>query len=1117
MKTEGSRGTKRKIALAAVCVGAVLCVLTFLFIEAVKQQLWEQSVETIMESTQQGCTTLRVQLQDDIDSIRNIADYVSGYTMEQKEDIRHTVQSYAGIEGGVSLYLEEGGDIQSDVPADSTAAEALRESDKEEGVINPHISSVTGVNVFDVFVKVTLKDGTEGYFLKEYEVESIVDSFSLSFYNNAGFSYVINAEGEVLIRSPHHNSNKTMKNLFDMLSGPDNNADSLKEFAGALEGSNTGWALFDYMGEETVFCYSPLKLESDWFLVSIIPEKVVNSQTNDIILRSMILIASIIIGILALVIFYLRYANKTNRRLRNQAEYIGHLYNAIPEGIALISADAPYRLLQLNEEGLNILSYPHDAMSGVLENVQFEELFHPEESKMLRQMFADVTENDEKHTFESQMKKSDGSFIWTAGIIERTLDEEGIPVLIAAFHDITAEKQKEVEAERVQLQERVTLVGAISNAYPVIVSVNLTRDLLSFIYVKQGLLLHLGEETTYSELFSDITATVHPDHVDEYRRRFAPDRIKEILGSTKQEVFLEMRQKLSDGNYHWTSTQIIYVDNPYSEDKLAILISRRVDEQRYEEEQQRQALQTALDNARAANEAKSKFLSNMSHDIRTPMNAIVGMTEVAKAHLGEQDRVRECLDKISRSGSHLLGLINDVLDMSRIESGKMSLSAEPFNLAEMVTEAAELVRPQAENKQLHIDIHLYGLKNEKVIGDELRLRQVGVNILSNAVKYTPEGGSVEVEVRQAKSSRKGYQSFIFRCADTGIGMTKEFLEKLFLPFERAKDSTDSKVVGTGLGMAITKNIIDLMNGDIQVESEPGAGSVFTVTVPLKLQEEVQGEGPKEWKDARCLILDDDRHSCRNAANILSELGLDVQYVCEAEYTFERVRELCSENVRLIFFGWDAPSESRCDIVRRMRPELAADVPIAALGGRRSKEMEADAVSAGVSIFLYRPCYRSKMAGLLERLSGEEKREEQSEILPDYSGKRLLLVEDNAINREIARELIGETGVQIEEACDGKEAVRKVAESEEGYYDLILMDIQMPEMDGYEATRAIRALVRKDVCDMPIIAMTANAFDEDVRMALRAGMNAHFSKPIDIRTLRHMLYEYLSRRRKDRPE
>ena len=250
---------------------------------------------------------------------------------------------------------------------------------------------------------------------------------------------------------------------------------------------------------------------------------------------------------------------------------------------------------------------------------------------------------------------------------------------------------------------------------------------------------------------------------------------------------------------------------------------------------------------------------------------------------------------------------------------------------------------------------------------------------------------------------------------------------------------------------------------------------------------------------------------------MSELGLDVQYVCEAEYTFERVRELCSENVRLIFFGWDAPSESRCDIVRRMRPELAEDVPIAALGGRRSKEMEADAVSAGVSIFLYRPCYRSKMAGLLERLSGEEKREEQSEILPDYSGKRLLLVEDNAINREIARELIGETGVQIEEACDGKEAVRKVAESEEGYYDLILMDIQMPEMDGYEATRAIRALVRKDVCDMPIIAMTANAFDEDVRMALRAGMNAHFSKPIDIRTLRHMLYEYLSRRRKDRPE
>ncbi|MCB6203554.1 response regulator [Extibacter muris] len=1114
MERKGNGSTKKKVALAAACVGAILCVLTFFFIQAVKQQLWEQSVETIMESTRQGCTTLKVQLQDDIMSIRSLAEHIEGYSLEHAEEIIYVVQNFSKIEEGVSLYLENGNAVGPDMARDSGAVSVLLESDAEEGIINPHISSVTGMNVFDVFVKVTLKDGTEGYVLKEYEVESIVDSFSLSFYNDAGFSYVVDAGGDVLIRSPHHNSNKTIKNLFDILKASDNDTGSVREFAQSLEDARTGWAVFDYKGETTVFCYTPLELESDWFLVSIIPEGVVSAQTNDIIFRSMVLIASIIIGILILAVLYLRYANRTNRKLRNQAEYISHLYNAIPEGIALISAQPPYRLIQLNEEGMSLLAYPAGEPDNKLEDIRLEEMFNQEEGGAIHQLFADTAVSDGKHTFENRMKKADGSYMWAAGIVERTLDEDGHPVLIAAFHDITAEKQKEVEAEREQLQERVTLVGAISNAYPVIISVNLTRDLVSFIYVKSGLLLHLGEENTYSELFSNMEATVHPDNREEYRRRFAPERIEKTLGRKKKEVFLEMKQKLMDGNYHWTSTQIIYVDNPYSDDKLAILISRRTDEQRHEEEQRRQALQTALDNARGASEAKSRFLSNMSHDIRTPMNAIVGMTAVAEAHLGETERVRECLDKINRSGSHLLSLINDVLDMSRIESGKLSLGDEPFNLAESVMEMVELVRPQAEAKQIRIDVQLYGLEDENVVGDALRIRQIGVNILSNAVKYTPAGGSVEVKISQAKSSRKSYHNFIFRCADTGIGMSEEFLDKLFLPFERAKDSTSSKVVGTGLGMAITKNVIDLMNGDIQVESEPGKGSVFTVTVPLRIQEDQHKGGPREWNGARCLIIDDEKCSCRNVTRILGDLGLDVQYrgADDMIRICRNPEELAADNLRLVIFGWEVPSEERAEAVRKTREMAGQDIPILALRTQHSEEVEDEAIEAGVSLFLFRPCYRSQMSELLERLDGggeQAKEEEQLGSTPDLSGKHLLLVEDNEMNREIARELIGELGVQIDEACDGKEAVMKVAESADGYYDLILMDIQMPEMDGYEATRNIRLLERNDVRGMPVIAMTANAFDEDVRMALRAGMNAHFSKPIDVRTLRQMLYTYLS--------
>lgn len=369
-----------------------------------------------------------------------------------------------------------------------------------------------------------------------------------------------------------------------------------------------------------------------------------------------------------------------------------------------------------------------------------------------------------------------------------------------------------------------------------IISLNLTRDSLNFIYVKPGLMLELGNQESYSQLYEYVAASIHPEHLEEFCRRFSAENLNKTLGQEKNEVFLDVRQMLGDGRYHWVSMQIIHVDNPYSGDKLAILISRRIDEQRYEEEQKRSALQSALDNARAASEAKSQFLSNMSHDIRTPMNAIVGMTAIASTRLDDRERVMECLKKISLSSKHLLSLINDVLDMSKIESGKLSIREEPFNLAELVTESAELVRPQAEAKHLEMDVHLKGLKNEEVVGDSLRIRQIYINILSNAAKYTPEGGSVHVEVRQEQGAGRGYGRYVFRCADTGIGMSSEFMSKLFQPFERAQDSTNSRVTGTGLGMAITKNLTDLMNGDIRVESRSREGSVFTVALPLQFQD-----------------------------------------------------------------------------------------------------------------------------------------------------------------------------------------------------------------------------------------------------------------------------------------
>ena len=985
MKNNGKR-----IAFAAILVGAVLCLLTFLFIQSVKTQLWDQSVNTITEATRQGCNTLKIQLQDDNMTLDTVAERLKEYSKQDTGELEAMLRYLRRLESGVSLYLEDGSCIPEDPQKDETAADILFKKNIKSGIVDPHISSATGVNVFNQFVEVTMKDGTKGFLTKEYETDSIADSFSLSFYNNAGFSYVVNIRGDVLIRSPHPNSNKTVNNLFDMLEASDNNAESLKQFSNSLKELRTGWAVFDYHGEETVFCYTPLNQGSDWYLVSIIPQNVVSAQTNEILQRSLGLIVCIIVGILLLVLVYFRYMKKINKKLRNQVEYTGHLYNAVPEAVALITVERPHRFIQLNKEGLKLLDYPETASNDAPAGRALEDLIHPEDYEKMKELFKNTAVSSRKTVLENRIVKADGSFMWVSGIIEKTLDENGLPVLIAAFHDVTDEKLSKEAAEREKLQERLTLVSAISNAYPVIINLNLTKDKLRFVYIKKGLMLRLGEQDTYTGLYENMAVTIHPDHLKDFRLRLSPENLRRTLGQDKKEIFLEARQMLTDGQYHWISTQIIYVDNPYSEDKLAILISRRIDEQRHEEEQQRQALHTALVNARAASDAKSQFLSNMSHDIRTPMNAIIGMTSIAEAHLNDSKWVLDCLKKIKLSGNHLLSLINDVLDMSKIESGKLSLREEQLNLSVLTAETVELLRTQAEEKQIKLSLSPPALENENVMGDTLRIRQIFINILSNAVKYTQNGGSIQVELKEENSARREYQSYIFRCEDTGIGMDKEFLEKLFLPFERAQEYTDNTAGGTGLGMAITKNLADMMNGDLLVESRPDKGSVFTVILPLRVCGDIESG------------------------------NADVQALSRIE-------------------------------------QEEAGFP---------------------------------------------------EVRPDYTDKHVLLAEDNEINREIARELIGELGFIIEEACNGREAVEKAASSSDRHYDLILMDIQMPKMNGYEAAKAIRALDREDMKEIPIIAMTANAFEEDVREALRAGMNAHVAKPVDMAELERLLYEYV---------
>ncbi len=556
--------------------------------------------------------------------------------------------------------------------------------------------------------------------------------------------------------------------------------------------------------------------------------------------------------------------------------------------------------------------------------------------------------------------------------------------------DITREKLDEAEEVRVK-QEKATIINTLSGMFFAAYYVDLTQNTFRRITQREEVGEVLGSEENYAEgiqLYS--RRFVSPADQEEYRRTMSLENLKNVLRPSHPLAAMEYRsQKRGDGDGPaWIRATAILAESEGDLPKTAIYVAQDVTESKRKEEREHRALKEAYEAATLANASKSEFLSRMSHDIRTPMNAIVGMTAIAEKHLEEPERVRDCLGKIAVSSRHLLSLINEVLDMSKIESGKMELTDEEFNLSDLIQNLAAMIRPSVQDKGHSLDIRFEGAEHLEVTGDMVRLQQVFMNILSNAVKYTPPGGSLSVVISEKDSPLSGYGCYEFVFSDNGIGMDEEFQKKIFEPFSRAEDSRISKIEGTGLGMAIAWNIIRRMNGEIQVESQPGKGSRFTVTVFLKKRE-----------------------------------------------------------------AW--PSREQAPRPRGEEPE------------DRKKTFE---------------------------------------------GCRVLMVEDNELNMEIAVEIIGETGAKVESAFDGAEAVGMFQNSCEWYYDLIFMDIQMPKMNGYEAARAIRAMEREDAGKIPIIAMTANAFTDDRISSRQAGMNEHLSKPINIDELKKCMGRYLKERR-----
>ena len=529
-------------------------------------------------------------------------------------------------------------------------------------------------------------------------------------------------------------------------------------------------------------------------------------------------------------------------------------------------------------------------------------------------------------------------------------------------------------------------------------------------------------------------------------------------------------------------------------------------------EKQSKQLKEALKSAEQANQAKSDFLARMSHDIRTPMNAIMGMATIAKAHVDEHERILDCMEKINGASKLLLSLINEGLDMSKIESGRLILSEDEFNVGELLQDLVVMMQPEIKNKQQTLNIHVKNLRHENVKGDTQRIKQVLMNILSNAIKYTPENGRITIEIYE-KDPHNGIGNYQFVFEDNGRGMKPEFLDKIFEPFERASDDEIKRIQGTGLGMSISHKIIQMMGGDIKVESEYGKGSRFTIDMPLVCRDQ-KPDDKIEVEGLEVLVVDDDKIACLNTSSCLQEIGINSECVYSGSEAIEKVRQhhLAEKEYFAVIIDLKMPQMNGIETTRQIRRFVGADVPIIILSAYDLEEYEAEAKEVKANGFITKPLYKSKLLQVLRSFLDEGDQPEP--IRPfklsnvDYSGKRILLVEDNELNREIAVEIIGSTGITIDTAINGLDAVHKVAQSEEGFYQIILMDIQMPIMDGYEATRQIRSLQRRDIAHMPIIAMTANAFSEDVTNAIKAGMNYHLAKPIDIGALMGILSKYL---------
>ena len=696
----------------------------------------------------------------------------------------------------------------------------------------------------------------------------------------------------------------------------------------------------------------------------------------------------------------------------------------------------------------------------------------------------------------------------------KTVDESGAVTFILGLRNVDEETRRQLKQTREMEVQREIIEGLGSEYYSVLL-VNPNTD----------------EVTVYRA--EEVEGRAVADYFLRYDNCWSKGILaysEELITDASRGEFLEklsLKNIQADGaEYSFTYEKltddgIIYLQARVSfvHEKdgglVAVVGTRNVDDLIKKERQQEMALKAAFDAAEAANRAKTDFLSNMSHDIRTPMNGIIGMTAIAAAHIDDKERVQDCLKKTTQASKHLLSLINEVLDMSKIESGKVDLVEEEFNLSDLVDNLLTMTNSQIAQHHHDLRVKISGVTHEAVVGDSLRIQKVFTNLMSNAVKYTPDGGKIRLTITEKPCSQPSVGCFEVIFEDNGIGMREEFLEHIFEPFTRSiEDNHVNHVQGTGLGMAISRNIVRMMGGDIKVESKLGVGSRFTVTMYLKLQDAAPVRYDK-FADLNVLVADDDENSLEACCGMLNDLGMEAEGVTSGAEAVEKVvaRHRARQDYFACILDWKMPNMDGIAATRAIRQAVGKDVPIIIISAYDWSDIEQEARTAGANAFISKPLFRSRLVKTFRALVGNEEPDLLNAPLTqmdglNLKGSRALLVEDNALNAEIAMEILEMTGLTVECAGDGVEAVDRMAGCEDGYYDIVLMDIQMPRMNGYDAARAIRAMDRSYCKQVPIVAMTANAFAEDVHAAKTAGMNEHIAKPLDLNALARILKKWI---------